>query len=171
MGYLRRYSYYTVSRAYNPFFYRGIVDPTTQDYNLNVLNDGGPNSVGTVGTEYLGYGEGPKEVDSRLWLEGALTYNHNFDKHTVGGSLISFISNYEKGNAGSVTASLPQRNNGVSGRFTYGYDNRYLAEFNFGYNGSERFAEKKRYGFFPSAGIGYRISNERFFEPLIYNAI
>ncbi len=80
--------------------------------------------------------------------------------------LISYLSNYETGNAGSVTASLPQRNQGVSGRFTYGYDDRYLAEFDFGYNGSERFAESKRYGFFPSVGLGYRISNEKFFRPL-----
>lgn len=167
MGYLKRYSYYTVSRSYNPFFYNAIIDPTTQNYNLTALNDGSATSIGTVGTEYLGYTEGPKTVDSRLWLEGSLNYNHTFGtKHTVGGMLISYISSYETGNAGSVTASLPQRNQGVSGRFTYSYDDRYLVELNFGYNGSERFHEKKRYGFFPSAGIGYRISNEAFFDPL-----
>lgn len=166
MAYLRRYSFYAVDRSYNPFYYSAVVDPTTQDYNLNVLNDGGPTSIGAVGTEYLGYSEGQKIVDSRFWLEGSINYNRNFKKHTLGGSLISYISNYETGNAGSVTASLPQRNNGISGRFSYGYDNRYLAEFDFGYNGSERFAQNKRYGFFPSIGIGYRISNEKFFEPL-----
>lgn len=167
MGYLRRYSYYDVSRSYNPFYYTADVDPTTQAYSLRVLNDGSSTSVGTTGTEYLGYGEGPKVVDSRVWLEGSLNYNRTFGvKHQVGGMLISYLSSYETGNAGSVTASLPQRNNGVSGRFSYGYDSRYLFEFNFGYNGSERFASSKRYGFFPSAGIGYRISNERFFDKL-----
>ena len=166
MGYLRRYSFYTVDRTYNPFYYTAMIDPTTKDYSLQALNDGGPTSVGTVGTEYLGYTEGSKVVDSRFWLEGTLNYNHSFDKHTVGGSLIAVASNYETGNSGSVTASLPQRNQTFSGRFTYGYDNRYLAEFNFGYNGSERFARNNRFGFFPSAGIGYRISNEKFFEPL-----
>lgn len=167
MGYLRRYSRYEVSRNYNPFYYTAIIDPTTQDYTLKALNDGSATSLGTVGTEYLGYSEGEKELDSRLWLEGSLNYNHTFNtKHTVSGMLISYISNYEKGNAGGVTASLPQRNQGVSGRFTYSYDDRYLLELNFGYNGSERFAKSKRYGFFPSAGVGYRISNEAFFEPL-----
>lgn len=166
MGYLRRYSFYSVDRSYNPFYYSAIVDPTTQDYNLVVLNDGSATSIGTVGTEYLGYAEGTKTVDSRFWLEGSLTYNRVFKKHTVGGNLIAVISNYETGNAGSVTASLPQRNQTLSGRFTYGFDNRYLAEFNFGYNGSERFAKNNRFGFFPSAGVAYRISNERFFEPL-----
>ncbi|HJT72741.1 MAG TPA: SusC/RagA family TonB-linked outer membrane protein, partial [Chitinophaga sp.] len=167
MGYLRRYTYYEVNRSYNPFYYSAIINPATQDYSLSVLNDGSATSVGTVGTEYLGYSEGRKTVDSRLWLEGSLNYNHTFGKmHTVGGTLISYISSYETGNAGSVTASLPQRNQGISGRFTYAYDDKYLVELNFGYNGSERFAESKRYGFFPSAGLGYRISNEPFFEPL-----
>lgn len=170
MGYLRRYSYFQVSRFYNPFYYRAVYNAATQDYNLNVLNDGSATSIGTVGTEYLGYDEGDnddKVVDSRLWLEGSVNYNHSFGAmHRVSGMLISYISDYQTGNAGSVTASLPRRNQGVSGRFTYAYDNRYLAEFNFGYNGSERFAGHKRYGFFPSAGLGYRISEEAFFRPL-----
>jgi len=166
MGYLRRYSYYSVDRSYNPFYYSAVIDPTTMNYSLQALNDGGPTSLGTTGTEYLGYAESGKIVDSRFWLEGSMAYNHTFDKHTVGGSLIAVVSNYETGNAGSVTASLPQRNQTFSGRFTYGYDNRYLAEFDFGYNGTERFAKNKRFGFFPSAGIGYRISNEKFFAPL-----
>lgn len=167
MGYLRRYSYYSVDRSYNPFYYSAIIDPTTQDYNLVVLNDGSATSIGTVGTEYLGYNEGNKVVDSRFWLEASVNYNRTFkDKHAVGSTLIAVASNYETGNAGSVTASLPQRNQTLSGRFTYGFDNRYLAEFNFGYNGSERFAKNNRFGFFPSAGVAYRISNEQFFERL-----
>nr|WP_294896539.1 TonB-dependent receptor [uncultured Pedobacter sp.] len=167
MGYLRRYSYYSVDRSYNPFFYSANIDPTTQDYSLSALNDGSLSSIGTVGTEYLGYSEGDKKVDSRFWLEATANYNRVFGKNEVGGMLIGAISNYETGNAGSVTASLPQRNQTFSGRFTYGYDNRYLAEFNFGYNGTERFAAKKRFGFFPSVGLGYRISNENFFKPLL----
>ena len=42
------------------------------------------------------------------------------------------------------------------------YDSRYFVEANFGYNGSERFAAQERFGFFPSAGVGYIISNEAF---------
>ncbi|MEI6948179.1 TonB-dependent receptor [Paraflavisolibacter sp. H34] len=171
MGYLRRYSYYAVDRSYNPFYYSALVDPTTQQYNLQVLNDGSATSIGAVGTEYLGVSAPPRVLDSRFWWEGSVNYNRNFGKNTVGGTLIGVMSNYESANyesniANSVQASLPQRNQTLSGRFTYGYDNRYLAEFNFGYNGSERFARNNRFGFFPSAGIGYRISNEKFFEPL-----
>src|SRR5690242_18161177 len=66
---------------------------------------------------------------------------------------------------GSLQTSLPHRNIGVSGRFTYAYDNRYFAEFDFGYNGSERFYKTNRFGFFPSAGLAWQVSNEKFWKP------
>jgi hypothetical protein len=167
MAYIKRYAYYAVERKYDPFYYNALVRPDGNSYDLVVFNDGANGSTYTPGTEYLSYNEDGKTVDSRIWLEGSLDYGRTFkDVHRVSGSLISYMSSYETGNAGSVTASLPKRNNGVSGRFAYGYDDRYLAEFNFGYNGSERFDANHRYGFFPTGGIAYRISNERFFEPL-----
>ena len=62
-------------------------------------------------------------------------------------------------------ADLAQRYQGVVGRVTYGYDERYYAEFNAGYNGSENFRKGKRFGFFPSFSVGWRITNEKFMEP------
>ncbi len=167
MGYVRRYSYFDVARQYNPFYYQSFISPVTGELELKVLNDGGPGSVGLVGTEFLGYAQGNKNLDSRIYLETAINYNRTFnEKHAVTGMLVNLLSSYEQGNSGSVETSLPARNQGVSGRFTYGFDNRYLAEFNFGYNGSERFAKGNRYGFFPSFGLAYHISNEKFWEPL-----
>ncbi len=61
-----------------------------------------------------------------------------------------------------LQASLPQRNISTAGRFAYGYDSRYFLEFNFGYNGTERFAKNNRFGFFPSVGAGWLVSNEDF---------
>ena len=63
----------------------------------------------------------------------------------------------------SALANLPSRNMGLSGRATYGYDDRYFGELNFGYNGSEKFAENNRFDF-PSAGLGWIVSNESFFD-------
>ena len=63
-----------------------------------------------------------------------------------------------------LIGSLPQRKQGFAGRFTYAYDYRYMAELNFGYNGSENFAKGNRFGFFPSVAVGYNISREKFFE-------
>ena len=61
---------------------------------------------------------------------------------------------------------LPYRQQGLAGRVTYGYKDRYLFEANFGYNGSENFAKGHRFGFFPSVAVGYNISNEPYFAPL-----
>jgi hypothetical protein len=61
---------------------------------------------------------------------------------------------------------LPTRNQGISGRFTYAYDQRYLFEANFGYNGTERLASGHRFEMFPSFAAGWVISNEKFFEPI-----
>jgi TonB-linked SusC/RagA family outer membrane protein len=167
MGYLRRYSNYRVSRQYNPFYYSATINPDTQEVSLSVINNGGEGSIGTTGTEYLNYSEGDKNLSSMLYLESAVNYNRTFaEKHDISGMLINILSSFESGNSGSLQSSLPSRNLGLSGRFTYGYDNRYLAEINFGYNGSERFAKSQRFGFFPSFALGYVVSNEKFFEPL-----
>jgi hypothetical protein len=58
----------------------------------------------------------------------------------VSGLLIGTMRNYLTGNAPRFNCRCHRVTKGVSGRITYGYDNRYLFEFNFGYNGSERFA-------------------------------
>ncbi|MCH7400984.1 SusC/RagA family TonB-linked outer membrane protein [Belliella kenyensis] len=167
MGFLKRYARVDVTRQYNPFFYSSRLDPATGRINLSVLNDGSATSVGTPGTEYLDYSPGDRAVNSRTYMESAINYNRTFnEKHAVSGMLITIFNSFEDGNAMTVQSSLPQRNTGVSGRFTYGYDDKYLAEFNFGYNGSERFAQSYRFGFFPSMGFAYRISNESFFEGL-----
>jgi TonB-linked SusC/RagA family outer membrane protein len=167
MAYVKRYSYFKLSRYYNPFYYSASVNPSDGSVYLTTLNDGSAFSVGTVGTEFLDYKEDEKKLDSQMYLHAAIDYVHTFgEKHDVTGMLIYLMSNYQSGNEGSVQASLEERNLGVSGRFTYMYDKRFLTEFNFGYNGTEKFASEHRYGFFPSFGAGYIISNENYFLPL-----
>jgi len=167
MGYTKRNSFFATSRSFNPFFYKTNI--TSTGVNLVPFNDGGLNSIPDfpVGTEYLNYKEGDKIVNSELYGEAALTYDQTFaKKHAVSGMLIGILRDYVTGNAGSLELSLPSRNMGLSGRFSYIFDSRYLLEFNFGYNASERFARHNRWGFFPSIGGGWIISNEKFFEPL-----
>ena len=167
MGYIRRYSYYNVNRFYNPFYYDSRLNPETGELYLNVLNDGGPSSIGVPGTEYLNYNEGGKILDSRVHLEAVISYQRTFNElHSVSGKLINYLESFESGNSGTLQNSLPQRNHGISGSFSYNFDNRYIFEFNFGYNGSERFAEGSRYGYFPSLGFGYVLSNEKYWEGL-----
>src|SRR5690606_5113448 len=162
MGNAQRYSYYDVSRFYNPFYYQaGGYDPRTGTYSLALMNEG-------EATEYLGYNEGAKDITATVYIEAAVNYNRTFaETHDVSGMLVYIRRNSLVANAGDLQRSLPFRNEGVSGRFTYGYDDRYLAEFNFGYNGSERFHQSERFGFFPSVGVGWYVSNEKFWEPML----
>ena len=159
LGNTSRYSFYNLERKYNPFYYSlGNYDFQSDTYSLVALN---PNQ----GTEYLEYSEGNKVITNSTYFEGALNYNKTLkDKHEVSGMLIGIMRELKYANAGNLQSSLPFRNLGLSGRFTYAFDDKYFAEFNFGYNGSERFAKSERFGFFPSFGAGWYISNEKFME-------
>ncbi len=157
-----RNSYFDVSRQYSPFFYsyQGLGVNGPNDYIYNLINE-------DSGTEYLNYVEGPKTVSSLFYMESALNYNRTFNsKHNLSGLMVFIVRNKLQGNAGNLLLSLPFRNVGLSGRTTYSYDSRYFAEFNFGYNGSERFHKSHRFGFFPSVGLAWSVSNEKFWEPI-----
>lgn len=96
-----------------------------------------------------------------LYYEASLNYAREFaGKHSVTGLL---LWNRQQKNKGT---EFPYYNEGFVGRATYDFGNRFLAEVNIGYTGSERFAPSNRYGFFPSGAIGWVISNERFMKKL-----
>lgn len=100
-------------------------------------------------------------------LEASVTYDQTFNKvHSVSAMFNFNMRSYTDDFPGNYIAAFPYRNIGIAGRATYNYDSRYFAEFNFGYNGSENFSPKNRFGFFPSVALGYVISNEKFWEPL-----
>ena len=153
-----RYSYFDVSRSYKPFYYViAQYDSRSKEYMLDCLNK-------ATGTEYLNYNPGSKSVTATDYFEAAINYDRDFGRHGISGLLVGTARNYRNGATSDLIQSLPQRNLGLSGRFTYNYDRRYFAEFNFGYNGSERFAANERFGFFPSAGVSWFISNEKFYK-------
>ena len=157
-----RYSYFDVNRGYNPFYYNiGSFDRQQDSYTLMALNE-------TSGTEYLGYSEGTKNVSSSVYFETAANYSRTFNKkHDISSMLVFIARSSLTGNAGDLQRSLPFRNLGLSGRTTYSYASKYYAEFNFGYNGSERFYKTNRFGFFPSAGVAWNVSNESFWKPVL----
>jgi TonB-linked SusC/RagA family outer membrane protein len=115
------------------------------------------------GQEFLSY-TSESSGDRRLYLETALNYERNFGVHSVGGLLLYNQSSYVNTGATNFETSLPFMHQGIAGRATYSYDNRYFFEGNFGLNGSENFAPGNRFGFFPSAAIGWIPSNETFFS-------
>lgn len=101
-----------------------------------------------------------KGADSRynINMQGSINYNRSFGKHDVGGMILAQRDNWE-----STTGELPYNVVGLAARFTYAYDNRYMAEVDMGYNGSEQFAPSNRFGFFPAVSAGWVVSNEAFF--------
>ena len=167
MAYTTRYASFAVTRQVSPYYYASdLVDGKL--VGINLLNDGSTGNPYPAPTEYLTYAPGDKALNTTFYMQTAVNYNRVFgQKHSVGGMVIGTLRNYLTGNAPTLQLSLPSRNEGISGRFTYGYDNRYLIEYDFGYNGSERFEANHRFGFFPSIGGGWVVSNEKFFEPLL----
>ena len=105
----------------------------------------------------------------RNWYaEASFNYARKFGKHNVGALLLYNQSKtyYPWDADESIYQSIPKGYVGLVGRVTYDYDTRYLIDFNIGYNGSENFAEGKRYGTFPSFSVGWIPSNEKFWEPI-----
>jgi TonB-linked SusC/RagA family outer membrane protein len=158
---ISRYSKIDMTNQYSPFFASLVPKIRPNDpYMLYVMN---PNQ----GTNYLVSASSGREITSSMYIEAALQYSRTFkEKHNVSGLLVYTMREEKDGNAWDLQSSLPHRNLGLAGRLTYNYDSRYFIEGNFGYNGSERFAEQERFGFFPSIGAGWIVSNEQFMKPL-----
>lgn len=150
----KNWSYNQYTRTIEPYFYRvktGSYDPATNTYELERL--------GTSGTDYIAQSGITKGGDNTFFLQFTIDYARRFNKHNVGGMLLYTQREYKND-------VLPSRNQGVSGRATYDYDQRYLLEFNFGYNGTERLGKGDRFEFFPAVSLGWLVSNEKVFEPL-----
>jgi TonB-linked SusC/RagA family outer membrane protein len=158
---VNRYSLLPIRRTMIPFFYSLAETSDPNAYMLNAIN---PDS----GTDYLDFVPSARNLESTMYFEGALMYNNNFfEKHSVSGLLVYTVREQHNGTTDDFQLSLPHRNLGLAGRLTYSFDSRYFLETNFGYNGSERFHSSQRWGFFPSAGVGYIISNEKFMQPYV----
>lgn len=146
---------YTLSRKkWSAFTYE--LEPAEFDHPVLILREATDPTDGKVVMS---------RVDQSNWfvnLQAQINYNRTFNRvHNVTGMLLAQRDEKE-----DVLGSIPFKMIGLSGRFTYNYDSRYLAEFNFGYNGSEQFAPKNRFGFFPAFSIGWVASSEKFMAPL-----
>jgi TonB-linked SusC/RagA family outer membrane protein len=158
---ITRNTFFDVRRTYQPFWYQaGAYDKQANTYKVDLLNE-------ETGTEYLDYVPGERTVNSKFYMQSSVNYSRTFnEKHSLSGLFVFMLRNELTGVVTDLQSSLPFRNVGLAGRATYGYDNRYYAEINFGYNGSERFYETNRWGLFPSAGVAWNVSNEKWWEPL-----
>lgn len=146
------------------YYFAGAPDSNTQLWSPDTVynQDGTWNIVRTYEGSYdLGFSTSQSMTRS-TYLEASLNYARDFGKHNVTGLLLYNQKVYNAGAPGDLIASLPYRQQGIAARATYAYDDRYMFEANAGYNGSENFDPKNRFGFFPSAGLGWVASNESF---------
>lgn len=155
------YTYSATYRSATPYYFK-VEDESSlnPDGTANLVT----NSIGDTGTTYLTSTDG-NGGHRRYALQFSLNYARKFGKHDVGAMFV-YRMNEKKNNIAGTSESnlLPYREQGMAGRVTYGFDDRYLFEASFGYNGSENFAPGKRWGFFPSAAVGWVISNESFWS-------
>ena len=113
-----------------------------------------------TGDDSMGSEQGTEYGNTNVYFETDLMYNRRFGKFDVDAMLLYNQQAYDDGSIQDY------RKQGLAGRFSTTFDNRYVAEFNFGYNGSENFSKGKRFGFFPSFAIGWLLSEEPFMESM-----
>lgn len=156
---------FKVKGSYNSDFYiykngaasKATYYPVLQDDGTILYKKSGENSAVTYSEET---GKG------RDWyLESSLNYNRSFGLNTIT-ALLLYNQSKEYYYSTTDYPDIPRGYVGLVGRVTYDWSNRYMAEFNVGYNGSENFAPEKRFGTFPAGSIGWVASEETFFRPL-----
>ena len=102
--------------------------------------------------------------DRKEFVEAELSYGRNFGDHNIGSVLKYTHDNYvnTSGFGSDIMQGIARRHQGLAGNFSYGYKNRYLLNYNFGYNGSENFAKGHQFGFFPAYSAAWNIAEENF---------
>lgn len=136
---------------------------TGRDENGNLIY-GDPIRTGSGELAYDRKTDGTKTT----YMEASLNYSRLFaDKHRIGGLFLYNHKIHNRTQEANKFKSLPYKNQGIAGRLTYAFKDTYFGEVNMGYNGSENFARGHRFGFFPAAAVGWMVSNEKWFEPLI----
>ncbi|MDR2037571.1 MAG: TonB-dependent receptor, partial [Bacteroidales bacterium] len=159
------WSKYSSRRSYTPYYYDiESYNQITGEYKLFNLNPTGDGA----GQAYLGDVVPGRDASAHYYFEVRLNWDRKFGNHSVGAMTVGMAEEnlLTGGNSNSIYETLPERNLGNSGRVTYDYDSRYFLEFAYGLNGSEKFTGSKQFGFFPSLGAGWLVSNEKFWEPM-----
>lgn len=170
LGSTTRDSHFNIVRNYNPFYYTiGYYDRFQDKYTLTNMNpESGTDFLSTSATN-----ADQRRISTSFYFESAIDYNRTFqEKHAVSGLFVATMrESLHSAESNDLQATLAYRNMGLAGRTTYAYDSRYFLELNFGYNGSERFSRNERFGFFPSAGAGWMVSNENFWTPQLKDVV
>ncbi|WP_170860865.1 SusC/RagA family TonB-linked outer membrane protein [Flavobacterium fluvii] len=157
-------SYYsnTVNKSRSAFaVYQLIIDPVTQAQTYRQFNSDGTFSSSDS------YGD----VTRRLNYDAGLAYNRSFNKHSVDATLRYTWDQYDISSNNDNTVPLTHAYQGLMGRVSYDYNEKYFADFAFSYQGTEQYPKGDRFGFFPAISAGYDISKEDFFKVASINQL
>lgn len=149
----KNWSESSYNRTIKPYFYKVKNDSWNADtntYEMQLLQ---------TGDQFLSQSEITRNSDQTFYFDARLDWKRSFGEHNLTAMVMYMMREYRND-------ILPNRNQGYSGRMTYDFANKYLFEFNFGYNGSERLAAGERFEFFPAVSAGWVISSEDFWTPL-----
>ncbi|MDF3076812.1 MAG: hypothetical protein K0S09_701 [Sphingobacteriaceae bacterium] len=141
-----------------PSFY---YNPTTGTYTPRNAN------IYRVDPYSLSYAPGLPRRQSTI--QAHLNYGRSFGNHNVN-ALVLYNQNtkvkavLDNNDVETERSYIPENFRGVSSRLAYNFSNKYLIEFNGSYNGSDRFAEGHRFGFFPAVSGGWVLSEENFIK-------
>ncbi|MGL4293336.1 MAG: SusC/RagA family TonB-linked outer membrane protein [Bacteroidales bacterium] len=144
------------TRSLDPYWYRVNPDSWSpdapDDYEIERVNSGG--------SEYITQSQAYRTSDNTFYFHGQLGYENTFARDHSVTAMLMYMQREFRNNV------LPFRNQGFSGRFSYDFQNKYLAEFNFGYNGTERLKKGTRFEFFPAMSLGWVLSGENFWASM-----
>lgn len=152
--------YYTNRFTTNPYYYALTgYDQETGKHELTSIYMGQPPK------KTLSAYEGAHQTVTNTTLTGMILHTAAWggpDKNMHQTSLtgVAEMQNTTFTPIRDVLNGQPRRNLTFSARASYGFLDRYFGEFSFGYNGSERFAKKHRFGFFPAGGVAWIASSE-----------
>jgi TonB-linked SusC/RagA family outer membrane protein len=144
----------------NTFFFADRSNPYDAEGNpiLTTTWNGGSSVLNWDGRDYTG--------ELKDYFESSFVYDKKIGAdHRIGAMVIYTQENKTYNQADNIIASIPFRVQGLAGRATYSWRDKYFAEFNIGYNGGENFPKDRRFGIFPAYGAGWVASNENFWEP------
>lgn len=147
-----RYSANRVVREKEPDYYKPA---TGRNEDGSLILD-----IDRYGQAFLGHENVLEFGEKSVYLEGSLNYSHNIGNHYFDGLALYNQRSYDDGD------KLPYRFQGMAARISYSFKRKYIAEANFGYNGSENLAKGHRFGFFPSGALGWLVTEEAFMSGL-----
>ena len=101
-----------------------------------------------------------RSVSTRLYYEFGLNWSRTFKGHEVSAMALMNRQKIDESASGASRFQFSRYTEDWVGRVTYNWKERYLAEFNISYTGSEKFAPGKRFGLFPSFSVGWRLTEE-----------